>query len=325
MKDRPEQRIPWRRREWVQAASLAALGAGATAAMGGQLRPPVTALAFHPDGSQLIAGSQSGVQLLDSATLEQRGSLKVLMANIHDLAFSPDAAHLLIAGGYPAESGVLEWYRLPGPGRTGSLETYRDVITRIHLSPDGRRVLIASADGRCSVIDRQSEQSVSQFDQHSRAVLAGTFLPDGETVVTSGRDQTLRVWTATEGRPVRSLHNHTGDVLALALQPRENQLPMLASASTDRTVRLWQPTIGRMVRFARLPSPPLCMSWHSQGKGLIAGCRDGKARLIDPQTVQVTRTIDVSDGWLYAVAVDPRRGDRAAFGSTDGRVLLVEL
>lgn len=315
----------WRRRAWIRAASLATLGFGTSAAMGGQSDPPVTALIFHPDGSTLLAGSQAGITCLDPATLQQRDSLRVQMANVHDLVFSPDADELFVAGGYPGESGVLESYHWPSLQRTRSVETHQDVLTCVCLSPDSRRVLAVSADGGCSIFDRRTWKVVTRFDQHSRAVLAGTFLPDGDTVVTAGRDQTLRVWTASDGQLVRSLHNHTGDVRALALRPQQNGIPMIASGGADATVRLWQPTIGRMVRFARLDSPPLCVDWHSGGAGLIAGCRDGKARRIDPQTVHVTATIDVSDRWLYAVAVDPRRENQAAFGSTNGRVGMAEL
>jgi hypothetical protein len=79
-----------------------------------------------------------------------------------------------------------------------------------------------------------------------------------------------------------------------------------------------------MVKFARLPSQPLCIGWCHGGK-LIAGCRDGAARLIDPQTVQIERTVALSDGWLFAVAIHPHDDRQLAFGSTDGQVLRLRL
>ncbi len=143
-------------------------------------------------------------------------------------------------------------------------------------------------------------------------------LPDGETAVSASRDQTLRVWNTKTGENLRTLHNHSRDVNALALQPGTGGLPMVASASADATVRFWQPTIGRMVRFARLPSEPLSIAWVAGGERLIAGCRDGKARLIDPVRVKTIQTMDVSDGWLFAIAVDPTDDHRVAIGSRRG-------
>ena len=147
----------------------------------------------------------------------------------------------------------------------------------------------------------------------------------GETAVSASRDQTLRVWNTNTGENLRTLHNHSRDVNGLALQPAASGLPVVASASADATVRFWQPTIGRMVRFARLPSEPLSIAWVAGAAKLIAGCRDGKARLIDPVSVNTTETLDVSDGWLYAISVDPLDDHRVVIGSTRGLIKILRI
>jgi WD40 repeat protein len=306
------------RRQFLAAVSTVI---GSSGALAGSVSPPITALTFSPDGSQIITGSQSGLTLLDdSAALVK--SLIVEMDNVHDVQFSPDGNLLVVVGGNPAETGVMELYHWPSLNREHRHELHEDVIHSVSFSTDGTHLVIASADEVCSVYDLESTKIVSRFTQHSRGVASAIFLPDDETIISGAGDETLRVWTSSTAEDLRTLHNHSRQVSALALRRNSSGLPLVASASADLTVRLWQPTIGRMMRFAKLLSEPLCLAWCGGGH-LIAGCRDGQARLINADSVQIERTIDVASGWLYRVAVDPADDRQVVFGSDDGRVYRV--
>lgn len=289
----------------------------------GSAAPPTTALTFTPSADRLVAGSQSGLSILDLAG-NQTGSISVEMGNVHCLQFSPDGHTLVVAGGNPAETGVIEFIEWPSTKRRKRWARHDDVFYEVQLSGDGARCLATSGDGVCSVITMPSGENESRFIQHSKGVTSAVFLPGGRTVVSGSRDQTLRVWESKTAANIRTLHNHSGDVLALAKKPSVDGLPMIASASADKTVRLWQPTIGRMVRFARLPSEPLCIAWCGDDQ-LIVGCRDGTARVIDSNTVKIIQDVNVSGGWLYCVAVSPVDQRLVAFGSDNGEVHRVNL
>ena len=45
----------------------------------------------------------------------------------------------------------------------------------------------------------------------------------------SRRDQSVRVWSLPEGKPVRTLNNHTKAIHDLALRPQSSGLPMIAT------------------------------------------------------------------------------------------------
>ncbi len=279
--------------------------------------PPITALAFSPDGKQIVAGSQAGVMIVDATSGDVIKSIDAGMDNVHDVQFAPDANALVVAGGVPAETGMVQVLQWPTLARQQTLQIHDDVIYKIDFAADGSHWVTASGDQVCSVIKTGTEKPVTRFTRHSRGVMGAVFLPDKETIVSGSRDETLRVWNASSGENLRTLHNHSRDVLDLAVKPTSGGLPMVASASADFTVRFWQPTIGRMVRFARLPSEPLCIAWCA-GDKLIAGCRDGSARLVNSQTVQIESTFPLSDGWLFAVAVSPTNDRHLVFGTTNG-------
>ena len=80
-----------------------------------------------------------------------------------------------------------------------------------------------------------------------------------------------------------------------------------------------------MVRFARVPSEPLAIAWVSDGTRLVAVCRDGEARIIDPVTVKIIDTIDVSERWLYAVDADPSNDRRVVIGGSRGLIQVLDL
>jgi WD40 repeat protein len=78
---------------------------------------------------------------------------------------------------------------------------------------------------------------------HTDNVWAVAFSPDGHTLASGSRDQTVRLWNVTDpahptplGQP---LTGHTNDVNAVAFSPDGHTL---ASGSRDHTVRLWNVT-----------------------------------------------------------------------------------
>ena len=307
------------RRQWLAITASTAVANHVSAAIAD---PPITSLAFSRDGEFVLAGSQRGVSIRDAKTLIEADHLRPSMDNVHDIRFSQSGTVLMIAGGNPGEGGVVEMLDWPSLKRQHRLLCHSDVIDSVDFSQDDHHWVAASSDEVCSVYAMESPDPKSRFTKHSKAVRSARFLPDGETIVSASRDETLRVWNVATGESIRTLHNHSRDVNALALKPSaEGELPMIASASADLTIRFWQPTIGRMVRFARLKSEPLCIAWTTDGKNLIAGCRDGFARIIDPINVKVTDETRVAPDWLYAVAVDPTSDNRAVFGTAGGKVL----
>ncbi len=288
------------------------------------LAPPITSLAYSPDGKRIVGGSQAGIMIRDSETGEVVESVDVEMDNVHDVAFSPDGKTLIVAGGNPGESGAVELRKWPTLERQQELLLHDDVIYSVDFSADGTHWVVASGDEVCSVYRIGTDKPVCRFTQHSRGVLSSAFLPDGKTVVSCSRDETLRVWNASTGENIRTLHNHSRDVFDLAVKKTISGLPMVASAAGDQTVRFWQPTIGRMVRFARLSSEPLCIAWCGQDK-LIAACEDGSAHLINTDSSQVERTFQLASSWIHSIAVDPTDDHRIAFGTIAGEIHTINL
>lgn len=281
--------------------------------------PPVTALAFAPDGKSLLVGSQAGVEVRSWPERKPLRKLPCKLEQVHDLAFAPDGKTLAVAGGIPGEEGSVELFSWPAGKSLKVLTQHADLVHAVAWAADSKTFVSAGADALCVVY--RGERRVCTFSGHSRAVLAVLFSPDGRHGVSAGADQSLRVWDSQTGKAVRTLDNHVGPVLALAARPGTgSETPFqVASASEDRTVRLWQPSLGRMVRFLRLPATPLTLAWSPDGKKLLAGCKDGRLRLIDPDDLVVLRELSGLDGWVQALAGVPD-GRSAVLGGEGGAI-----
>ncbi|HEX2476485.1 MAG TPA: hypothetical protein VHK01_17155 [Lacipirellulaceae bacterium] len=269
--------------------------------------PPITAIAVTPDKAAVVVGSQAGIEARAWPSLERVAALPTELANVHDLAFSPDGKTLAVVGGHPAVDGGVELYRWPEQKLIHRASPHDDVVYSVAWQQDGQELALASADNRVSVITVAMERPARFLEGHSRAVLAVAYLPDDGGLLSGGIDQSIRLWDVAKEATRRTLANHTRTVNDLKLRPsaHSQSLPLVASAGEDRTVRFWQPTIGRLVRFARLESPPSALAWSDDGQVLWAACRDGRVRALDPESAAVVKDLPAINGVAYAVAIAP--------------------
>src|SRR5207302_6793124 len=103
--------------------------------------PPVTALAFRPDGKLLAAGGHNEVVLIDPAKGEVVGKLTGQTGQVTALAFGRDGRTLAVASGTPGVVGEVRLYRVePGALPAGTprltLTAHKDLVLDLALSPD---------------------------------------------------------------------------------------------------------------------------------------------------------------------------------------------
>lgn len=155
-------------------------------------------VAISPDGTQALTGSIDGEMRLWN--LETGELLRVGLAHqrgIYDAAFTPDGRRIVTGSGdhtirlWDVESGrELRVYA----GHSGTVYT-------IELSADGKTILSTSLDGTVRLWDLESGDEKEQFIGHYGPVYAAAFGPEG-TVITAGRDRTIRIWPARRGDEV---------------------------------------------------------------------------------------------------------------------------
>jgi WD40 repeat protein len=150
----------------------------------------VTALAYPPGGKQLAVGCVDGsLWLWDLATRKHEDISPVPRSSeVVALAFSPGGKRLAV--GRPHDTKVLH----VGPAR--ELFTFRSQGGAVSFSHDGR--WLAMSDARRVVLqDLTGRKRHGLPPEHSDVITKVAFAPDGRSLVTGGKDGTIRLWDVT--------------------------------------------------------------------------------------------------------------------------------
>ena len=286
--------------------------------------PPITALSFSPDGRQIIAGSQSGMEIRSWPELNLETTIRTSLQNVHDLSFSPQGDLLAVTGGTPGESGTIEIYPWPIENPPAVCVPQPDSVYQSVWSASGTRIISAGWDGRCLVYDAKTLQVTATYTEHSGPVLAVACM-EPAMALSTGVDGTIRVWNTDTGKHIRTFDNHTKAVTSISVRGGDKwkQTPWLASASDDNTIRFWQPSIGRMLRFVKLESIPIAIAWSADNESLIVASTSGRIQAIDPQTLKFTKQSQTQHRSIFSLAVS-NLNQGIAIGTSTG-ILRVQL
>ncbi|HSH17600.1 MAG TPA: tetratricopeptide repeat protein, partial [Verrucomicrobiae bacterium] len=137
-------------------------------------------------------------------------------------------------------------------------------MATVRFSPDGTRIVTASADNTARIWDSATGRPLTEPIRHDDEVTSAVFSPDGRRVVTASVDRTARIWDAETGRPLTEPWQHEGPVLTAEFSPDGASV---VTASTDGTARLWES------RPTPVPVPSWFLDWSEAriGRALATG------------------------------------------------------
>jgi WD40 repeat protein/DNA-binding SARP family transcriptional activator len=205
---------------------------------------PKTVLGVSPDGRRLVAcESPSGITascyFADAGTMERVGHGTNLGFGPGTAAFSPDGRLVALGNAFDQGFSVLT---VPN-GRVTWAAGWLAGVRAIAFSPDGHRLVVASAHGQMATFDVASGRLLAgPVVAHSGPVLTASFAPDGRTILTSGADGIIRLWEAAHLRPVAEpLHLLPGEGVFAAYTPDGKEV--LGLDPTGR-VTAWPATVA---------------------------------------------------------------------------------
>ena len=117
------------------------------------------------------------------------------------------------------------------------LAGHTDAVTAAAFSPDGSRIVTASADDTARTWNARTGAPEAVLAGHSDRVLGAAFSRDNLHIVTASADNTARIWDAATGAALAKLHGHTGAVAAAAFSPDGARV---VTASADHIARIWK-------------------------------------------------------------------------------------
>ena len=241
------------------------------------------------------------------------------------------------------------------------LRGHHDQVHSVAFSPDAERLVSGSLDGSVRVWDWRKGATLKAFSTGQDQVWQVDVAPNG-TLLTAGRDGTLKLWTA-DGDAVRTIEAHetrvwdarfgpTGDTIvssgnkdARIWDARDGSLKhrltghtkavfgvaishagdLVATASTDRTVRVWDVATGRQLRVLEGHTDGVRkVRFSSDDVWLASAGSDGTVRVWRTDTGDIVRVIEGHSSPLFGIAFGPQDAVVASVG-TDATVRLTRV
>jgi outer membrane protein assembly factor BamB len=273
----------------------------------------VTAVAFRPDGTQILsAGSEGALIAWDAGTGHRIFHLEDVEMAL-SVAYSPDGAAL-------ATGGTDSFLRVRD-GDTGK-EIWRaaaaGMIFSVAYSPDGRYIVSGDDGGGLRIWNAQSGKEILRVDLGS-SVRSVAFTPGGRTVAAGGEGNFVVLWDMATGRQVwRKELGWTvlsisvggaagglvavggggdrilllreadgseswnakadGEVRALRFDPGGR---LVGSGGAGYTVRVFLAENGKLLWTASVGSPVRSLAFGSAGIKLAVGSSDFAVRLFE--------------------------------------------
>jgi len=240
---------------------------------------PVRALAFSPDGSQLVSGGQDNVlRVWDLAAGKERAVLRGHASHVRDCVFSPDGRLLLSAG---RDQQIKLWqpnvYGESFVLGAGEKTKPADAVLAARYSRDGKLIVTANRDRTATLWDAQRQTSLQRFAEgHEFLASSSVFFAAGARLATSGGDGTVRIWDVATGTEILELDG-TGRTATLAVSPDGK---WIATGSASNDVIIWNAQTGEEVAVLTAHEASVtALGFTPDGLTLATGDDLGRCRL----------------------------------------------
>lgn len=206
----------------------------------------VTALAFSPDGSQLITGtgvpSRSGniaAWDTESWTISARGD-EAHVDTITSFAFSPDGDRFASA----STDKLIKVFDAETLEYQQTLEGHTSHVLDVDWNPDGLTLASSSADLQVKTWDLAEGQQASKVEGYAKEIGAVVYLGESTNLVTASGDKTVKI--GTQALPeAGDTFLHTADASADG--------KLIIAGGQDSVLRVWDAPAKKLLK--AFPSP----------------------------------------------------------------------
>jgi WD40 repeat protein/serine/threonine protein kinase len=208
---------------------------------------------------------------------------------------------------------------------------------------------------QCEAGLRWKNPKVKNFAQHSDAVGAVAFSPDGLMLASGSKDKTIQIWDLATGKSIRTFEGDSSTIWSVAFDSNGTRLAtgtgfwrvmlwdlktgqairsldhaasvwsvaishdgqLIASGSGDKTTKIWDAVNGRLIH--NLPDHTdfvYSVAFSPDDKTLVSASKDKKITIVDVATGRLLKTIDGHADQVRSVAISPD-GQTLVSGSYD--------
>lgn len=301
---------------------------------------PITAVAWHPAGQVAAVGVHDRLLLFDAAgnRLEPGVSLQ---GRITVIRFDAAGRWLAVAHGEAGRQGVISLFvcsaegKLLHPRPIYVLAGSTDALYALAFQPQGRLLAAAGYDRAVRLWQLPAAADVEPIKapqviqpqhvlkDHSDAVYAITFHPQGYLLASGGADRSVKVWRVADGQRLYTLSEMTDWVYTVAWHPDGKRL---VAGGADRTLRLWlaDEKEGKLITTVFAHERPVWrVLFSSDGNTLYSLGEEGVIKNWEVPRLTERRVLPAQPETVLDLALHPQQ-TRLLLGRFDGRALIVD-
>ena len=180
---------------------------------------------------------------------------------------------------------------------------HQDEVRRAAFSPDGTRIVTASADKTAKLWDTASGKLVASF-AHQGWVWHAEFTQDGARILTASADKTAKLWDTASGELIASF-DHQDAVYDAAFSPDGARI---LTASADHTAKLWNAASGKLIASFAHQGIAWDVAFSPDGTRILTTSADNTAKIWDAASAQLIASFEHQDDvWRAAFSPDGTR------------------
>ncbi|MGY8689594.1 MAG: c-type cytochrome domain-containing protein [Verrucomicrobiales bacterium] len=208
---------------------------------------PIMALAYSIDGKELAVAGHHEVTIWDPETGVLLRRLTRLPVRIQSMKWLSEGKQLVIGGGTAGEYGELSLIDARTGERLTVLDTFEDLVLGIGIDMQGEHLAAVSADRTVRTYDLASGKRLWQSSVHSDQATSVAFSPDNRFVISTSRDETVKVLNTADGTLFTTYNGHRrnlGDfrgrfkVFSGCFDPNTG---LALSVGEGKAIRIWDP------------------------------------------------------------------------------------
>jgi WD40 repeat protein len=312
-------------------------------------------LAFTSDGRSLVTGDQEGnlarweieppafrTWFADPALqgVAAEKSLSAHRGAVLALAIGKDGKTLATG----ARDNLVKLWSLPDGKLTATMEGHKQEVSSVALSPDGRTVYSSSDDKTARIWGPpkpgaappppQPKQrkgmvakptgprgtAIATLEGHTGAIEALVLSPDGKTLATGSRDNTIRLWSLPEGKLAATLSGHESAPQRILFTADGK----LLVSHANRDWRVWSVPEGRLIGARSGPEEEIeAIALMPDSSVLVASGLDRELRFWSLPGLDLLGAVPGFEGEVRSLEVSPDGGKLVALRNSEIDVWLL--
>ena len=137
--------------------------------------------------------------------------------------------------------------------------------------------------------------------KHQDEIKSVAITPNGQTIVTGGRDRQIKVWNGPTGSLERTLPGHDEEIKSVAISADGSTI---VSSSSDRQIKVWNRRTGQLERNLEGHEDEVnSIALSLNGDIIVSGSGDRTVKVWNRRTGQLERNLEGHEDVVNSVAI----------------------